>query len=550
MKRSTTTAQTTRDAMMRQTTRALLGGALMLGAATAMAGPQPTSATEGVAFDNPAAGVTNITAPDNAIIHYASFDIAAGETVNFLQPGASARVLNRIQSATPTRIDGTLNANGIVYLVNPSGVVFGPNSVVDAAGLFAAAGSISDADFVSNVNRFTALQGAVTQFGTVRAETIAALIGREVFNGGTISVPNGSAVLASGQSVLIGNPRGGVYVQLDATPREDADGGAVNDGTIDAKHLSLVAGDVFALAAITENAIETVTLSITLEQADTDGDGDIDFDDINTAIANYTLPQPAGTGGKTQQQGDTDGDGDVDDTDLGTLFVLYTGPITPPPPIDPTIGDDANLDDVSRLPAITTVVNLTEADLSILAGQLGITPRALTARERIELAENRALYNDLSPTFDRSLNPDGSITVTNARLDADVVRRALALYRDRLEVQGVTPTQRTAQIKASVDDAVKDYASETAQGEGFDADRFVDYLFQESPTLLSELNALESLRVLTLSMGLSEREQENSDRVIVERTRPESLSFEQMKATLESAGNLSLAPNANETDAG
>jgi filamentous hemagglutinin family protein len=537
MKRSTTTTETTG-----KTTRVLLAGALVLGAASAAAGPQPTSATDGVRFDSPSAGVTNITAPDNAIIHYSNFDIAAGETVNFLQPGASARVLNRINSATPTQIDGTLNANGVVYLVNPAGVTFGPGSVVDAAGLFAAAGSISDANFVAGVNRFTQLRGAVSQFGTVRAETIAALVGRDVFNGGTISVPNGSAVLASGETVMIGSPRGGVYVQLDATPRQDADGGAVNDGAIDAQQVSLVTGDVYALAAVDAG-------SFTIEQADTDADGDIDQDDFDTAYANYTGPLTAG-GEMTQQQGDADGDGDVDDADIGVLFSLYTGPFNPPPPIDPTIDDAANLNDVERLPAVGTAVNFTEADLGILTGQLGIAPRTPTAAERLARVQNRALYNDLSPTFDRSLNPDGSITVTNARLDADVVREALALYRERLEVEGVTPTQRTAQIKQSVSEAVKAYADASDAGAGFDAERFVDYLATSNPELANELNALESLREMTLRMGLSEREQDNSDRVIVERARPEALTFEQMKATLQSAGSLSLGPAQDETDAG
>ena len=534
-----------------RSTRVLLMSALVLSTGVAVAEPQPTGATAGVQFDSPAAGVTNITAPNHAIIDYASFNLASHETVNFIQPSSAARVLNRIHSATPTQIDGTITANGVVYLVNPAGVTFGAGSVVDAAGLFAAAGSLSNEDFLAGVNYFTQIDGAVSTHGIVRADTIAALIGREVINTGTIKVPNGTAILASGSSVLIGSPRGGLYVQVDVTPRTDNDGGVANDGVIEAKQVSLVTGDIYALALAGERTSGPGSLGVTISEADTDGDTDIDDTDIATATANYTGPGAPESGAKTQQQGDTDGDGDVDDADLGNLFALYTGPIIKPPPappLPPQIADASNLDDIARLPEVVTVVNLTEADLGILRDQLGIAPRTATARERIERVQDRALYNDLSPTFDRTLNPDGSISIANARLDADVVRQALAVYRERLEVQGVSPAERNAQIRASVQQAMQDYAKDAAEGEEFDADRFVDFVRQANPQLLDDLSALQTLRTLTLTMGLSEREKDNSSRVIIERAKPEGLSFEQMKATLESAGSLSLAQT--QADAG
>ena len=140
-------------------TRTLLAAAMLCAIGSAQADPQPTGATDGVAFDNPAEGVTNITAPDGAIIDYASFDVATGETVNFIQPGAAARVLNRINSSTPTQINGTVNANGVIYFVNPSGVRFGPDSVVDAAGVYAA--SLSSAIGSNTQLVFMILKGII-----------------------------------------------------------------------------------------------------------------------------------------------------------------------------------------------------------------------------------------------------------------------------------------------------------------------------------------------------------------------------------------------------
>ena len=430
-------------------TRLLLAAALSLSAGIACADIQPTGATDGVAFNNPSANVTNITAPDNAIIDYAAFNIAGNQTVNFIQPSSAARVLNRINSNTPTQIDGTLNANGIIYLVNPAGVTFGANSVVDAASIYAAAGSLSNSDFLNGIDRFNNVTGDIAQHGTINASTIAALIGRNVHNTGTICVPNGTAILASGDSVLIGSPLGGVMVQVDATPNT-GEGSITDDGTVVAEQVSLVSGDLFSLAMApaseSTSSESEFRPDVTIADIDTDGDGDIDRDDVRTAFNNFTGPLAPGTGGKTQSQGDTDGDGDVDNTDIATLFIFFTGPITTAPPPDILAGpfDLSDNDGVELLPAIGEEVNLTEADLDILRNQLGIAARQPLPGERLEKAQARALYNDLRARTNAAENPDGSLVIANTRLDADVVRQALTVYRERLAAQGVTPrpTQR------------------------------------------------------------------------------------------------------------
>ncbi|MGB0767938.1 MAG: filamentous hemagglutinin N-terminal domain-containing protein [Phycisphaeraceae bacterium] len=539
----------------RTTTRLMLGAAMMLAASAAFAEVQPTAATDGVAFDSPSAGVTNITAPNNAIIDYARFDVAAGQSVNFIQPDAAARVLNRINSATPSQINGTITANGVVYFVNPAGVQFGPNSVVDAAAIYAAAGSLSDSDFLAGEDRFTSVTGDITQRGKIRADLLAALIGRSVTNTGTISVPDGTAVLASGDQVLIGSPRGGIMLQVDATPNQTP-GEITQDGTIDANEISLVSGDLFSLALEQDVASEAdFTPPVTLEQIDTDGDGDIDNDDVRTAFANFTGPLPPGTGGKTQQDGDTDGDGDVDNDDIATLFVFFTGPVNPPPgpppapPVDPNTPagefDLSSADSVARLPAIGETVNLTEADLSILRDQLGIAARSPLPEERVEKVQARALYDDLRARTNGAPNPDGSLVIANTRLDADVVREALTVYRQRLAIEGVSPTERQAQIREAVNTAYQAFA-QSRDDQGFDAQAFGEYLQQQNAALLDDLGALHALSELTQNMGLNALEKENSEQTIVNRARPGELSFEQMKETLEAAGTLSLAPASTE----
>ena len=70
-------------------------------------------------------------ATNSAILNWASFDIAAGHSVNFKQPGTSSIALNKIFSANPSQIFGSLSANGQVYLINLNGFLFGRNSTVN-----------------------------------------------------------------------------------------------------------------------------------------------------------------------------------------------------------------------------------------------------------------------------------------------------------------------------------------------------------------------------------------------------------------------------------
>ena len=67
----------------------------------------------------------SITASDGAIISYPNgFDILSGETVQFIQPSTSARVLNQIYGETASQINGNLQSNGHVYLLNSAGIIF------------------------------------------------------------------------------------------------------------------------------------------------------------------------------------------------------------------------------------------------------------------------------------------------------------------------------------------------------------------------------------------------------------------------------------------
>ncbi|MCM8794124.1 MAG: filamentous hemagglutinin N-terminal domain-containing protein, partial [Candidatus Omnitrophica bacterium] len=98
--------------------------------------PEGWSVQEGSAdFNQPDSQTLNITTSDKAIINYNSFSIAQPEAVNFYQPSSSSVALNRVVGLSPSEIFGILTATGKIYLINPNGILFGPTSRVDVAGL-------------------------------------------------------------------------------------------------------------------------------------------------------------------------------------------------------------------------------------------------------------------------------------------------------------------------------------------------------------------------------------------------------------------------------
>lgn len=265
---------------------ALIAGTVLgLSTHAALAGPKGERVVRGKAEFQRDGNVTTITTGRRAIINYQSFDIAAGETVQFIQPGRNARVLNRVNSADPTRIDGNLSANGRVYLVNRSGIVFGPGSIVNVGTLHAGAGSITDRDFMQGVDRFTNVTGDVSSLGFITAEAVH-LIGRRVENHGTIVADGGVVSLLVGNDVFLGERGGQIFVRIDGETVDPAAGphagagayiptgnetaGIENTGAISAPRgrITLGAGDTFSLAIRNTGRIESPAGNITLAAHD------------------------------------------------------------------------------------------------------------------------------------------------------------------------------------------------------------------------------------------------------------------------------------------
>lgn len=237
-------------------------GALTALSAAAVAGPEGAQVVRGTATINQTGAVTTIRAGNNAIIDYSRFNVGTGETVRFIQPGATSRVLNRVTGGDPTRIDGSLLANGIVYISNPSGIFFGGRAIVSVGGLTAAAGTITNQDFLAGRDRFTGVTGSVVNRGTIRSAGSVNLVGQYVSNAGHIAVEEGTLTMTAGDEVYLGGREGGLMVRVSKETAAGDRAGVENSGTIRAKTSMLTAGDMYSLAIKNTGTITSKTVRL------------------------------------------------------------------------------------------------------------------------------------------------------------------------------------------------------------------------------------------------------------------------------------------------
>ncbi len=146
---------------------------------------------------------------DRLIMDWRSFNIWANESVRFQQPSAASIALNRVAGQEPSGIYGSLTANGQIFLINPSGILFGSSSRVDVAGLTASTLNITNQDFLAGNYRFNQMPGyanaAVVNQGVITAGPggYVALLGAAVRNEGVIQANLGSIALAAGKAATL-----------------------------------------------------------------------------------------------------------------------------------------------------------------------------------------------------------------------------------------------------------------------------------------------------------------------------------------------------------
>ncbi|MBC7438049.1 MAG: filamentous hemagglutinin N-terminal domain-containing protein, partial [Bdellovibrionales bacterium] len=179
---------------------------------------------------------TNGVGTNHSAINWQSFSIGAGNTTQFVQPGANSTSINRVITNTPSQIYGTLSSNGKLVLVNQSGITVGAGAVVDTAGFTASVLGMSDVDAATGRMRFSADSlgngtGALVVQGNVIArggDVVLIAPSVEVAKTAVVEAQGGAVMLAAGQKVSVtGRGLEGIVMQVQA-PGDSA----VNLGTL------------------------------------------------------------------------------------------------------------------------------------------------------------------------------------------------------------------------------------------------------------------------------------------------------------------------------
>jgi filamentous hemagglutinin family protein len=258
---------------MRSSVKALAAVAVLASwAVSPTATGQPSGGT--VVFGGATIGTPNATTTlikqttNSAIINWQSFSVGSGSSVVFDQPGAAAIALNRVLGGGVSQIDGSLSANGQVWIINANGILFGKGSQVNVAGLLATTSDIANGDFAAGNYNFSSASSnpsaSVENAGSVRvgAGGSAVLSAPHVSNTGLIQADGGQIVLGGanaftvdfdGDNLLryqISTPVAVTPTDANGTPQKELVG---NSGT-----LSAAGGRILLTARAATNVADNV----------------------------------------------------------------------------------------------------------------------------------------------------------------------------------------------------------------------------------------------------------------------------------------------------
>jgi filamentous haemagglutinin family N-terminal domain len=203
------TSRSRRSAMVRVPLMLSLLSASLGVSGLAWAGNAPTGGqvVSGSGQITQSGNVTTIQQDSQTLsVNWQSFGIGANQTVDFLQPGSSSIAVNRILGNTASDIEGHLNANGQVWLINPNGVLFGKDAQVNVGGIVASTLDLdSGTPGTGNVHFAGNGRGSVVNLGsiTVTPGGYAALLGNSVSNQGVIRAQLGTVALAGGTAMTL-----------------------------------------------------------------------------------------------------------------------------------------------------------------------------------------------------------------------------------------------------------------------------------------------------------------------------------------------------------
>ncbi|NEO84419.1 MAG: CHAT domain-containing protein [Spirulina sp. SIO3F2] len=137
----------------------------------------------------------------NLFHSFQDFGLTADEVGNFLSNPTVSNIFGRVVGGNPSIIDGLIQANPNLYLMNPAGIVFGANAQLNVGGDFLAT-TANQICFehgcfnAAGVNHFNTLIGNPTTLGFLQTQSGG------LVNAGTLAVQKGKSIHLSGGTVV------------------------------------------------------------------------------------------------------------------------------------------------------------------------------------------------------------------------------------------------------------------------------------------------------------------------------------------------------------
>lgn len=216
------------------------------------------------------------------IINWTDFSIDAGELVRFAQnAGNSSITLNRVLGSQVSNIQGALQANGNIFLINPNGIVFGAGSQIDVAGLLATTFDVTDQSFLNGGQlHFAQVAGkdlaSIANQGQITTSTggFVYLVAPKVDNTGFVIANVGRVTLAAGDSFSV-NLQGSnlINFSVSASTLAAATGsdltGVRNSGTVSAQTVLLYGNAASGMmSSVVNNSGIIEATDLTIQSAD------------------------------------------------------------------------------------------------------------------------------------------------------------------------------------------------------------------------------------------------------------------------------------------